>query len=147
MRNFAKMAAAVILTLSTGALAEQRATTEEAKALAIKAVEHIKSAGAENAYKEFTEKAAGWADRDLYVFVLRKDGTIVAHGGIPVLVGKNLIALKDVDGKPFIAEMMAFKDPGWEDYKWKNPQSGAVEAKTTYIIPVAETVVGVGAYK
>lgn len=147
MRNFGKILVAATLMFSTSALAQQRAGTEEAKTMAIKAVEHLKSVGADIAYKSFTEKAPGWVDRDLYVFVIKDDGTVVAHGSSAALIGKNLSGLKDVDGKPFVKEMTAVKAASWVDYKWKNPQSGAVEAKTSYVIPISGGIIAVGAYK
>ena len=147
MRALCGLIVAIAVALSSAALADERATQDEAKAMALKAVEYIKSAGPEIAYKAFTERAPGWADRDLYVFVVRDDGLTVAHGGSAVLVGKNLSNLKDVDGKPFILECLAMKAPGWVEYKWRNPQSQAVETKSSYVIPFNDTVVGVGAYK
>jgi cytochrome c len=147
MRALCRLVVALTVTLSSAALAGERATPEEAKAMALRAVEYIKSAGSEVAYKAFTERAPGWVDRDLYVFVVRKDGLTVAHGGSPILVGKNLSDLKDVDGKSFILEFVAMKVPGWVEYKWRNPQSQAVELKTSYVVPLNDTVIGVGAYK
>jgi hypothetical protein len=148
MRALCKLAvAALVVTLSSTALTDERATPDEAKTMAIKAAEYIKSAGPDVAYKAFTERSPGWFDRDLYVFVVRSDGVTLAHGGNPVLVGKNLASLKDVDGKPFIVDIVAVKGQGWVDYKWKNPQSQAVEQKTSYVVSVDDTAVGVGAYR
>jgi cytochrome c len=147
MRALCGLIVAIAVALSSAALADERATQDEAKEMALKAVEYIKSAGPEVAYKAFTERAPGWADRDLYVFVVRNDGLTVAHGGSPVLVGKNLSNLRDVDGKSFILEFLAMKAPGWVEYRWRNPQSQAVESKSSYVVPLDDTVVGVGAYK
>ena len=147
MRRFTMLIAAAAVAFSTAAIAEQRASTEDAKKMALKAVEHIKAAGKEVAFKSFTGKADGWVDRDLYVFVVDNSGNVTAHGASAVLVGKNLSQIKDVDGKPFVKEKMDIKDQGWVDYKWKNPQTNAVEAKTSYVVRVGDAVVGVGAYK
>src|SRR5262245_2399504 len=140
-------AVACAVTLSSAALADDRAAPDEAKALAIKAAEYIKSAGEDAAYKAFTDKESGWVDRDLYVFVVRNDGVTPDHGGRRVLVGKNLSHLKDVDGKPFIQDIIGVRDEGWVDYKWRNSQTQAVEQKTSYVVMVGDTAVGVGAYK
>lgn len=125
----------------------QSGTMDEAKALATKAAAFLKSNGPDKAFPAFTS-GPEWHDRDLYVFVYDTDGKAVAHGGNPALVGKVLIDLKDVDGKPFVRDFVAVKGaPAWVDYKWKNPQSQAVEAKTSYIVPVDTFRVGVGTYK
>ncbi len=49
---------------------------------------------------------AAFHDRDLYPFIYNLDGICVAHGARPALVGKNLIDLKDQDGKFLIREMV-----------------------------------------
>ena len=71
---------------------------------------------------------------------------MVAHGTNPGLVGRSVLELKDVDGKPFNHEVQAVKDTAWIEYKWQNPISKAVETKRQYTIRVGEYVVGVGAY-
>jgi cytochrome c len=67
--------------------AADQATPDEAKAMAIKAVEYLKSAGPEKAFAEFDAKDGRWHDRDLYVTVLDSNGVAVAQGNNPGLVG------------------------------------------------------------
>jgi len=126
--------------------AADQATPDEAKAMAIKAVEYLKSAGPEKAFAEFDAKDGRWHDRDLYVTVLDSNGVAVAQGNNPGLVGKSVIDLRDVDGKSFAREMIAVKDASWVNFKWQNPVTKAVEPKTSYEVRVGEYVVGVGAY-
>ena len=57
-------------------------------------------------------------------------GVMVAHGTNPGLIGKSVLDLKDVDGKPFNRDVQAIKDAGWVNFKWQNPTTKAVEAKT-----------------
>ena len=59
-------------------------------------------------------------------------GKCVAHGARPALIGKNLIDLKDQDGKFLIREMVDMaKGPGsgWIAYKWPNPINNKIEDK------------------
>jgi cytochrome c len=126
--------------------AADQATPDEAKAMAIKAVEYLKSAGPEKAFAEFDAKDGRWHDRVLYVTVLDSNGVAVAQGNNPGLVGKSVIDLRDVDGKSFAREMIAVKDASWVNFKWQNPVTKAVEPKTSYEVRVGEYVVGVGAY-
>ena len=57
-------------------------------------------------------------------------GVMVAHGTNAGLIGKTVLDLKDVDGKPFNRDTQAIKDAGWINFKWQNPTTKAVEAKT-----------------
>jgi hypothetical protein len=83
--------------LCTGAaVAADGANKDEAVAMVKKAVGFIKEKGAEKAYPEFTGKAAGFVDRDLYVVVYQLDGKVLAHGSNAKFVGKDLIEAQDV---------------------------------------------------
>jgi cytochrome c len=127
--------------------AADRATRDEAKAMAIKAADYLTSAGPEKAFADFNAQSGAWHDRDLYVTVLDRNGVVDAQGNNPGLIGKTVITLKDVDGKPFIRDMVAVTDAGWIDYKWQDPLTKAVQPKTSYEIRVGDYVVGVGAYR
>jgi cytochrome c len=126
--------------------AADQGTPDEAKAMAIKAAEYLKSVGPEKAFAEFDAKDGPWHDRDLYVTVQNSQGVMVAHGTNPGLIGKSVIDLKDIDGKPFNREIQAVKEAAWVDFKWQNPLSKAVETKHQYTVRVGEYIVGVGAY-
>ena len=60
------------------AFAQTHGTAAEAKALAEKAVAYVKSAGAEKAFEEFSNRDPKWVDKDLYVFAVKTDGTVLA---------------------------------------------------------------------
>jgi signal transduction histidine kinase len=80
------------------------------------------------------------------------DGLVLAHGGNPKLVGKNMKDLRDANGKAFIAEMIEKSKTtgaGWVDYKWTNPTSKKAEDKTTYVhpLPAGHAFIGCGIYK
>ena len=130
----------------SAAVAAERATPEEAKILAEKAAEYLKANGPEKSFPVFQAKDGGFQDRDLYVTVADSKGVMLANGAMPALIGKNLIDLKDVEGKPFEREIVAIKDAAWVEFKWRNPVSNAVELKRTYQIRVGDLIVGVGAY-
>ena len=146
IRLLSMLTLGVTLLLAPFALAAGQATPDEAKAMAIKAAEFLKSAGPEKAFAEFDAKDGRWHDRDLYVLVEDSKAVMVAHGTNAGLIGKSLFDLKDVDGKPFERDVIAIKDAGWVDYKWQNPVTKAVEPKTTYWVRVGDYLVGVGAY-
>ncbi|WP_193170908.1 cache domain-containing protein [Nisaea nitritireducens] len=141
------IAAAMLFTATMGATAADFASEAEAKAMAEKAAAHMKSAGVATAIKDFMVPGGDWHDRDLYVFVFDLKGITIAHGAKAALVGRDLTGLRDVDGKQFIKEFLKVEDANWIDYKWQNPKTNAVEPKTSYVIRVADNVIGVGAYK
>jgi signal transduction histidine kinase len=142
--SFAMMGALLLSGVSSHAAGQ--ATPDEAKAMAIKAAEFLKSAGPEKALAEFSAKEGPWHDRDLYVTVQDSKGIMVAHGTNPGLIGKPMLELRDVDGKAFNKEIQAIADQGWINFKWQNPITKAVEPKTMYEVRVGDYIVGVGAY-
>lgn len=132
------------------AAAEQYATAPEAEAMVKKAVAHIKSAGADKAYADFSAKKAPWADRDLYVVVYDLNGTVRAHGQNAKMVGKDLIDLKDADGKEFVRERVELtksKGKFWHDYKFTDPVTKKVLPKSMYCEKADDTAVCAGIYK
>lgn len=137
---------AAVLLAAPAVYAAGQATPDEAKAMAVKAAEYLKAVGPDKAFPEFDAKDGPWHDRDLYVIVQNTQGVMVAHGTMPAMIGKSMLDLKDVDGKPFNRETQAIKDEGWIEFKWMNPVSKAVEPKKQYIIRVGDYLVGVGAY-
>ncbi len=130
----------------TTAFAGDRATPDEAKAMAEKAAAYLKDNGPEKSFAAFRAKDGGFQDRDLYVTVQDNKGNMVCHGTTPALEGKNMLGLKDVDGKAFNVDIQAIKDTGWIEFKWINPVTKAVEPKKMYEIRVGDYIVGVGAY-
>lgn len=150
--NFRLFAGLTVVAALMGApaFAQDVGTPTEAQALSAKALDHLAKAGA-TAFKDFSDPKGAYVDRDLYVFCLDTDGIVTAHGGNPALVGKSLKAVKDSDGKEFVAEMLqvgAGAGTGWVDYKWANPTTKKIEAKSSYVSKVATGgVCGVGVYK
>jgi cytochrome c len=123
------------------------ATPEQAKAMAEQAAGYLKQYGPEKTFAAIEDRSGQFRDGDLYVFVHDSTGLVVAHGGYATLKGKNTINLTDIDGKPFVKEMVSIRDTGWVDYKWQNPVSKALEEKSVYVIRVGHYLVCAGAYK
>ena len=135
------------------ALAQKKAefaTKDEAVAMVKKGVAYIKKEGKEKGYAEITNKKGQFTDRDLYLVVYGLDGVVRAHGANEKMVAKNLIDLKDVDGKPFVKERVELgksKGTFWQDYKFSNPVSKKIEPKQMYCERLDDTVVCGGIYK
>jgi cytochrome c len=138
--------------LSAGASAQERGSKDEALAMANAAAAHGASAGVDQAIKDFNDKDnATWRKKDLYVVMVRNDGTVIAHGANEKLVGKNLMEIKDQNGKLFVQEQIkaAKAGGGWVDFEWPHPQTKKVESRTFYARKMAgfDGLVGVGAFR
>jgi len=130
--------------------AADQGTAPEAEAMVKRAVAYIKANGADKAYAEFTQ-GKEFKDRDLYVIVYDLTGKNLAQGANPKLVGKDLMGLKDPDGKPMIrmfVDLAREKGKGWvEGYRFLNPVTQKIEGKAMYLERVGDTLVGCGIYK
>ncbi|KQW91723.1 histidine kinase [Massilia sp. Root418] len=137
--------------LALPAYATEKGSANEAVAMVKKAVALIKSDGKEKALAAISDPAnKDFHDRDLYIYVYDLNGVAVAHGVNPKLVGKNLLDMKDNEGKAMIQEMVKVakeKGSGWVDFKWPNPVTKAVEAKSGYVERAGDLLVGSGIYK
>ena len=125
-------------------------SADEAKALVVKAVEFYKANGKDKAIAAFNDPKGEFVKGELYIFLFDKDCNTLAHGANPKLVGKNIGELKDADGKFFMKEMaaLAAKGGGWMDYKWSNPVTKKIQAKSSYVLPLEGGLfVGCGIYK
>jgi len=130
--------------------AAEFATRDEAMAMVKKGVTYLKANGKEKAYAEITNKKGQFNDRDLYLVVYGMDGVVYAHGANEKQVGRNLLELKDVDGKPFVKERveLASKQPTfWQDYKFSDPVTHKIEPKETYCERLEDVIVCGGIYK
>jgi len=134
------------LVFASGAAASQK----DAKALVEKAAAFVKANGKDAAHKEI-RRAKGQFDKgDLYVFAYDLNAVVIAHPKNPKLIGKNLMDVPDTDGKLFrkeIVQAAKTKGSGWVDYKYLNPETKKVEAKTTYVLKVGDIVLCCGTYK
>ena len=149
MRHLAALATALLIPLAAHA-AEGGATEADATSMVKKGVAFIKANGKDKGYAEISNKAGQFKYQDLYLVVYGLDGTVLAHGANEKMVGKNLIDLKDVDGKAFVrerVEMGKAKASFWQDYKFTNPETKKIEPKTMYCERLDETVVCGGIYK
>ena len=126
------------------------ATPEQAKAFSERASAYIKEVGEEKAFAEFSRRDGRFVDGELYVFCYDRDGNNKAHGGNPSFVGRNLLHIKDPDGREpnnLIVRKGFDEGQGWVDFKWPNPASKRIQDKTAYVIRTNDVVCGVGYYK
>jgi len=144
------IAAALLSVSQLGHAAPGGATAEQATAMVKKGVAFIKANGTDKGYAEITSKTSQFKFEDLYLVVYGLDGMVHAHGANEKMVGRNLIELKDVDGKPFVKERVELaqsKGTFWQDYKFTNPVSKKIEPKRAYCERLDDVAVCGGIYK
>ena len=144
------LAAALAFSFSVVVQAQTKATAAEATAMVKKGVAFIKANGKDKGWAEINNKKGQFVDRDLYLVVYGLDGTVHAHGANEKMIGKNLIALKDIDGKEFVKERVELgksKGTFWQDYKFTNPTNKKIEPKAMYCEKLEDAVVCGGIYK
>ena len=99
-RIFSQLAAfALALLITLPALAEDRATPEQAVAMVHRVITDMKSGGKDAVIAEINTLSSKYRDRDLYVTVMDMNGKELAHGSNKKMQGVDLIELKDTDGK------------------------------------------------
>jgi len=150
-RIIAALILASAISAAVPSLPAVAATADEAKAFAEKAAQHVKDVGEQQAFADFSKPGGPWVKGELYVFCQAEDGTVVAHGGNPAIVGKNMLNVKDPDGKAPNAEMNKLglsQGAGWYDFRWPNPATKQIQEKSAYVIKIDDhTICGSGYYK
>lgn len=146
----------VIAALAAGLVAlhahaaDGHATAAEATAMVNKGVAYYKANGKDKTYAEINNKQGQFTDRDLYLVIYGLDGVVRAHGANEKMVGKNVIDLKDIDGKAFVRERVELaqsKGTFWQDYKFTNPTTKKIEPKSMYCERIDDAVLCGGIYK
>ncbi len=110
----------------------------------------------EKAFPDFQKKGSKWFNERRYLFIYDLKGVNVFHPVEPELEGKDLIGLKDLDGKPvirYLIETVTEKDEpyGWIHYLWCEPGEIFPRWKSSYVLKAEdpsgkEYVIGSGIY-
>jgi signal transduction histidine kinase len=126
---------------------------EDAIALVQRAAEFLRTHDRETALAAFSDPKGGFRDGDLYLFVIddaTPDLTMLAHGSNPGLIGMKSKAFVDADGftvDDHIAALADANGEGWVDYKWPDPVTKKIRAKSSYVLKVGTLILAAGIYK
>ena len=144
------LAAALAVTVAGSALAADRGTPAEARAMFDQAVQYMETNGAERAFAAFNNQKGQFVRKDLYVFVIDDQGVYHASGAAPeALVGLKVLDTTDAAGTPLFREMIDATRKAPEAtvrYVWLNRTTNKVEPKVSYVRKIGDYVLGVGHY-
>jgi signal transduction histidine kinase len=122
---------------------------KDAMALADRGAQFVRAHGKAAMIAKINGKDPEFNQGALYLAMRDLNGITIAHPTM-ALIGKNLLEVPDADGKLFRQEMLDVakgKGSGWVDYKFRNPETGKVEAKSTYVLRVGDVALEAGIYK
>ena len=139
-----------VIGLFSFAVLSYGADRDDAKALVKRAAAYVKYQGKEKALAEISTPKGMFDKGELYVFAYDLQGVMLAHPKNPALIGQNLIAIPDTEGKLFrkeIVEKAKSQGSGWVDYVYLNPETNRQEHKTTYFQKVGDIIICCGVYQ
>src|SRR3990167_6135370 len=127
----------------------QQGTAEEAMTLVDQALDFRGTTGRDAFLRGLSAPDGPFFDRDMYVFVLDRQGGYLAFGGKPEKVGSRVQDIAGIDGQALLESIVAQAElePGWVEYDIVNPQSGAIQTKMSYVTRVDDLYLGCGVYK
>jgi signal transduction histidine kinase len=88
------------------------------------------------AFPLFHDPTGPFIAKDAYIFVFDSKGIDLVNPGFPNLEGRNLMDLKDTQGKQLIREMFKViqtSGSGWVDYMWPKPGESVATQKSAYV--------------
>ncbi len=131
---------------------QKRGTPAQAQAMVAKAVALFEEVGMEAAFDRFTNHpGTEFNHADLYIFVGKAEegARIVAHAVDRSLIGTNATTLIDPGGlnigRAFLEK--AKPEGAWVDYRWKDPLTGQVVSKSSWVILHKGYIFGCGVHK
>ena len=143
----------LIVCLSGFVAAGDKATKEECVAKCQEAAAMVKDMGLQATLEKIMDKTGPFVWKDTYIFCIDLDKQYnIAHPIKPKLIGRNLMAAKDANGKTFFAEFINVakgKGNGWVSYMWPKPGEKKASPKVTYVhkVPGMQVAMLAGIYE
>jgi signal transduction histidine kinase len=106
-----------------------------------------------DAFGQLRDRQGPFVFMDTYVFVDSPEGTELVNAGQPSLEGKNLMGVRDINGKAVVRDEIALamkEGSGWVDLYWYKPGQNTPARKQTFVRTVQSGqdtyIVGAGIY-
>ncbi len=135
---------------AVGTIRLRQGSADEAHAMVMRAVSHIKKVGLTQAQQDFHKSDGGFIDRDLYVFGIDRDGTYFAFGLREEMVGQTVFEMAGLDADSFLPRLWEVADHGggWLSYQVRNPQTGLLSMKESFVAKISDNeLVGCGVFQ
>ena len=137
------------LSQAVAAIRLRQGSADEARDMVHKALNLIKTNGMDNAFGSFRTVNAGFVDRDLYIFVVDREGRYVVHAAKKAMEGHRVHEVPGIDGDRFTREAWeATQGNQWVEYNIVNQSNGEVQAKASYVVALNDKwLIGCGIYR
>ncbi len=138
------------LSRAVASIRLRQGSADEARALVDRALALIHSQGRAAAAPVLHSAAEGFVDRDLYIFLIDRQGRYVLHGAKPAAEGTPVHNVPGIDGDRFVRDAWAAAAAGggWIEYQIVQPNTGKVLPKASWIAPLDEhCLIGCGVYR
>jgi len=89
------------------------------------------------AFERFHDPTGPFMFKDAYIFVIDMNGVDLVNPGFPNLEGRDILDVKDTQGKKLIREMLKVAQTsgsGWVDYMWPKPGESVSTQKSAYVM-------------
>ncbi|MEZ5653760.1 MAG: methyl-accepting chemotaxis protein [Burkholderiaceae bacterium] len=128
----------------------RRGTADEAYEMLMRAKKYLEQNGLTAAKTAMHDQNGEFRDRDLYIFGFDRSRLFEIYGANPAKAGHaTLDELTGVDADYLFKVSCEAADRGgdWIEYDVRNPFTGEVEPKVSYVIGVGSLVLGCGVYR
>lgn len=139
-----------MLSSAVASIRLRQGSADEARELVHRALDCMQRSGYEAACRLMRDRSNGFVDRDLYVFVVDRDGRYLLHAARPEKEGSRVHEVPGVDGDRFVRDAWerSERGGGWIEYDILNAETGAVQPKASYVHRFDDQrVVGCGVYR
>jgi methyl-accepting chemotaxis protein len=138
------------LSQAVASIRLRQGSADEARALVERALTLVQQQGRHAAQTALRSTEQGFVDRDLYVFMVDRDGRYLLHGAKPAMEGRRVHDLPGIDGDRFVRDAWAAAGHGgdWIEYQILNPGTGQVQPKASWVQAVdGQAIIGCGFYR
>jgi methyl-accepting chemotaxis protein len=134
---------------SVGRFHLRQGTANEAIALVQRAMDHYKQFGLQATINAINDANQRYFDRDMYVFIGADNSEFLACAGRPERVGQKLLSAPGGDARKIHDKIWerVRNGGGWVEYEIKNPVTGVIEPKMSYVMPLEHLMVACGVYR
>ena len=139
------------LTRAVASIRLRQGTADEARALVERGLQLIRAQGMHAARQAFHSRDQGFVDRDLYIWIIDRQGTYRTHGAKPASEGKRVHEIPGIDGDRFVRDLWTVAPQpggGWIEYDILNLETGQVQPKASFALDIdGQVAIGCGFYR